>query len=203
MAIVPPIKSFRPITEISRMPLPIAHACIGASVATAAARCLSAKNATRLQIAGAVLAIVPDFDFFFVWVLGMAGWHRAFAHSIAFSVAVAAVVALAFGTDWRRALPVLSAAMASHGLLDYLTSRLAPGPALLWPFSSRRYGAGLIDYLDFSIRVRNPFEFLVLIVEVSMVEALVFIPAFLAMRLVVNKLGSAKGREVAINQETV
>src|SRR5215467_16127560 len=97
MAIVPPIKSFRPITEISRMPLPIAHACIGASVATAAARCLSAKNATRLQIAGAVLAIVPDFDFFFVWVLGMAGWHRAFAHSIVFSVVAVSLDNIKFG----------------------------------------------------------------------------------------------------------
>ena len=90
-------------------------------------------------------------------------------------------------------LLALCGAITSHSLLDVLTSRLAPGAELFWPFSSRRYAAGLVDYLDFSIRVRGPLEFVVLILRVSLIEAMIFVPLFLAIRLIVNRVraGSA------------
>src|SRR5260370_12119043 len=136
------------------MPLPIAHACIGASVATALGSKSSGRADLRLLVAAALLAIVPDFDFFFVWVLKLGpGWHRGFAHSIAFSVVVSSMVAVAFKAKWREAFPVLCAAMASHCLVDAMTSQFAPGAELFWPFYSWRYAAGFVDYFDFSIRV--------------------------------------------------
>jgi membrane-bound metal-dependent hydrolase YbcI (DUF457 family) len=186
------------------MPLPIAHACIGASVATALGPLSSDKNYSKLQITAAILAVVPDFDFFFVWVLRMGpGWHRAFAHSIAFSAVIALAVAFAFRTDWKRAALVLWAAMASHALVDVLTSRLAPGAELFWPFYSRRYSAGFVDYLDFSIRVRGHLEFAFLFLKISLVEAIVFVPLFLTIRLFTNKLRMQRPPEVVIDQQEI
>jgi len=83
--------------------------------------------------------------------------------------------------------------MASHSLLDVLTSRLAPGAELFWPFYSKRYAAGFMDYLDFSIRVRAPLEFLILIVKISVAEAFIFIPLLLAIRLIIDKLKGESG----------
>ena len=154
-----------------------------------------------MLVAAAFLAIVPDLDFFLVWVLRMGpGWHRGFAHSIAFSVAVAALAAIALGLQWRRAFPVLFAAMASHCLMDALTSKLAPGVEFFWPLSSRRYSAGFVDYLDFSIRVRSPLEFMILVLKISVVEAIIFIPLFLLVRLIVHKVKTHKTEEAPIER---
>jgi len=155
-----------------------------------------------LHAAAAILAILPDLDFFFVWVLRMgAGWHRGFSHSIVFSVVVGLLKKKWFRGEWRRAAPVLCAAMLSHSILDVLTSRLAPGPELLWPFYSKRYAAGMVDYLDFSIRVRAPLEFLILVLEISVAEALIFIPLLLVIRLIKNNLRTSRPREVGIEPQ--
>jgi len=155
-----------------------------------------------LQAAASILAIVPDLDFFFVWVLRMGpAWHRGFAHSIAFSLAVGLLVAVWLGGEIRRVFPVLCAAMASHPLLDVLTSRIAPGPELLWPFYSKRYSAGLVDYLDFSIRVRGPLESIILIVKISVAEAFIFTPLFLVIRLITNNLRTGNPQEVEVQPQ--
>ena len=157
-----------------------------------------------LVVAAALLAIAPDLDFLFVWVLRMGpGWHRGFAHSLAFSAVMASLVAVGFNAEWRKAFAVLWAAMGSHCLVDALTSKLAPGPELFWPFSSRRYNAGFFDYLDFSIRVRGPFEFLVFIVKISAVEALIFIPLFLMVGLIANRVASQRSPETAVEQQKI
>ncbi|HKF53901.1 MAG TPA: metal-dependent hydrolase [Blastocatellia bacterium] len=186
------------------MPLPIAHACIGAGVATAIGPPSSDKNYSKLQLAAALLAVVPDLDFIFVWVLNWGpGWHRAFAHSIAFAAIVAFLAAFAFRTEWKRAALVLWAAMSSHALVDLLTSRLAPGAELFWPFYSGRYSAGFVDYLDFSIRVRGHLEFLFLIIKISLVEAIVFIPLLLTIRLLMNKLKTQGACEPVIDHQEI
>jgi len=157
-----------------------------------------------LQLAAAILAVVPDLDFFFVWVLKMGpGWHRAFAHSIAFSAIVAMVVAVAFRADWKRAALVLWAAMLSHALVDVLTSRLAPGAELFWPFYSGRFSAGFIDYLDFSIRVRGHLEFIFLFLKISVVEAIVFIPLLFAIRLLKNRFKTQSACEPVIDHQEI
>jgi len=186
------------------MPLPIAHACIGAGVASAIGPPSSDRNYSKLQVAAAVLAVVPDFDFIFVWVLNWGpGWHRAFAHSIAFSAMVALAVAISFRADWKRAALVLWAAMSSHAFLDGLTSRLAPGAELFWPFYSGRYSAGFLDYLDFSIKVPSHLEFMFLFLKISVIEAIVFIPLLLAIRLLMNKLKPQGACEPAIDHPEI
>jgi len=187
------------------MPLPIAHACIGASIATALAPNAYTKPPSRvLIVVAAFLAVAPDLDFFFVWVLRMgSGWHRGFAHSIVFALLVASLVAVGFRAQWKRALPVLCAATVSHCLLDTLTSRLAPGAELFWPFFSRRYNAGFVDYFDFSIKVRGSLEFSILILKISLVEAIIFIPLFLMVRLVVTRVRARRARQVPIEHQQV
>jgi len=185
------------------MPLPVAHACIGASLARVLAPNADDKFVARLLGAAALLAVVPDLDFFLLWVLKMSpGWHRGFSHSITFSAAVALLASLLlFKSEWRRAFPALWAAMASHCLMDMLTSRLASGPELFWPFSSLRWRAGFFDYLDFSIKVRHPLEFPILFLKISVVEALLFFPFFLAICVTVNRIKSGRATDTAIQEQ--
>jgi hypothetical protein len=116
---------------------------------------------------------------------------------------VAALAGIAFRADGRTVFPVLWAAAASHSMADALVSKLAPGAELFWPFYSRRYSAGLFDYFDFSIRVRGPLEFLVFIVKLSVIEALIFIPIFLVIRLIANRMTSQKAPEAAMEQQKI
>ncbi len=101
----------------------------------------------RVWLLGALCAAAPDLD-----VLGFhAGieygdllGHRGLTHSIPFAAAAAgAIVGLGFrrglpGLGPRRLWLYLFAAVASHGLLDALTSG-GLGIALLAPFDASRY----------------------------------------------------------------
>lgn len=95
----------------------------------------------KLAFAGAAFAILPDAD-----VVGFAfgveyadEWgHRGATHSLVFAGLCAGVAALV----WREARSLtaflfLTFAMASHGLLDTLTSG-GLGAALWWPFDNTR-----------------------------------------------------------------
>lgn len=120
------------------MPTIMTHAVVPLAIAVAAGR---SRISPKLALAAAGLAILPDAD-----VVGFAlgidyadPWgHRGATHSIAFAIACAAALALA----WREARSIgafafLAFAMASHGLLDAFTSG-GLGPALLWPVSDAR-----------------------------------------------------------------
>lgn len=95
----------------------------------------------KLALAGAVFAILPDADVvgFRLGIEYADEWgHRGATHSVVFAGLCAATLALI----WReaRTLPAflfLSFAMASHGLLDTLTSG-GLGAALWWPFDDAR-----------------------------------------------------------------
>lgn len=98
----------------------------------------------KLALAGAVLAMAPDADVI-GFALGVdygAAWgHRGATHSIAFAFMVGAGIALI----WKEARSLtgflfLSLAMASHGILDTLTSG-GLGSALWWPFDNARHFA--------------------------------------------------------------
>lgn len=93
---------------------------------------------------GATLAMLPDAD-----VVGFAlgidyaspFGHRGASHSIAIAALTASVVAIVYQPARNRlAWLFLFVSMASHGLLDALTSG-GLGPALLWPFDETRYFA--------------------------------------------------------------
>jgi len=120
------------------MPTIMTHAIVPLAIAAAAGR---QRIGPRLALAGAALAMLPDADVagFALGVDYADTWgHRGATHAIAFAVIVAGAVALL----WREArswgaFAFLAFAMASHGLLDALTSG-GLGPALLWPASDAR-----------------------------------------------------------------
>lgn len=98
----------------------------------------------KLALAGAIMAMAPDADVI-GFALGIdygATWgHRGATHSIAFAFMIGAVIALI----WKEArsltgLIFLSLSMASHGILDTLTSG-GLGAALFWPFEAARHFA--------------------------------------------------------------
>ncbi len=98
---------------------------------------------TRVALAGAALAVLPDADVigFRFGVDYAAEWgHRGASHSLGF----AALVTIAIAVFWREARDLRCAiflflAAASHGLLDMLTDG-GLGVGLLWPaFDARLF----------------------------------------------------------------
>ena len=101
-----------------------------------------------LALVGAALAILPDADvigFGFGIDYGSVLGHRGISHALASAVIVGALVALCGACWWpgierRWAALFLTAAMASHGLLDTLTDG-GKGVMLFWPISAERWFA--------------------------------------------------------------
>lgn len=125
------------------MPLPVAHGLLGASI-VAAVRRRPSKRAALPLLAGALLANAADLDFVLAFLLRSRAWHRAFSHSLAFALVVCLGLLLTFGRGRARAALAYGLAYASHGLLDYATTKAGGGVELLWPFSSARYGLGWV-----------------------------------------------------------
>lgn len=123
------------------MPTIMTHAIVPLALAAAAGR---ARISPKLALAGAALAVLPDADVagFAIGVDYADPWgHRGATHAMAFAM----VVAGAFASLWREARSIgaflfLAFAMASHGLLNAMTSG-GLGIALLWPISDARYFA--------------------------------------------------------------
>lgn len=137
------------------MPFPIAHALIGTSIVIAGSPHSPRNTGWKPLVIGAALGIVPDLDFVAVWFFHFhRSWHRGFSHSILTAFAVGALLSLwtKQGSPFRWPV-VYGAAMASHGLVDALTS-IKSGASLLWPISSERFAAGLFEYPDFPIRMK-------------------------------------------------
>lgn len=120
------------------VPTIMTHAAIPLCLGIAAGRKIVP---TKIVIAGMVLAMLPDAD-----VIGLsmgipyeADWgHRGASHSIAIAFAVsAALIALLKPPRAFVTFLFLWLAMASHGLLDMLTSG-GLGPAIWWPWSGER-----------------------------------------------------------------
>ena len=120
------------------MPTIMTHAIVPLAIAVAAGRM---HISPKLALAGAGLAMLPDADVvgFAVGIEYADPWgHRGATHAIAFAILVAGTITFV----WREArsagaFAFLVFAMASHGLLDTLTSG-GLGAALLWPVSDVR-----------------------------------------------------------------
>ncbi|WP_374356730.1 metal-dependent hydrolase [Chitinimonas sp.] len=126
------------------MPTILSHAAVPIALAVAVAP----RIPGRLLLAGIALSMLPDLDVL-AFKLGIPYaspfGHRGFSHSLLFAALCAALLATCLRTAelrWPRVFAYLFVAMASHGLLDSLTSG-GLGPALLWPFSSERIFAPL------------------------------------------------------------
>jgi len=165
------------------MPLPLAHALVGGSIAVAAWPERTPAGLRRALVAGALLGVCPDADYLLgrLHVMGW-GWHHAFTHSVAFAVIVGAIVSRALGLrGWRAALacvlPVLS-----HPLLDYLVTE-SHGVELWWPMTGQRYKLGIdeLSYYHF-VRASHGVQTLA---RLCLAEAVLFGPV-LAVTLLVS-----------------
>jgi membrane-bound metal-dependent hydrolase YbcI (DUF457 family) len=132
------------------MPLPLAHGLVGATLPCAIAPRVDTTRAWWVAALGACFAIAPDVDFGFD-VVGIPGGHRGFTHSLTFSLAVGFVLLLWLGWARRREAVAYAAAVASHGLLDWATTRRGAGVELLWPLTDAYMRLGVVSFSEYPI----------------------------------------------------
>jgi membrane-bound metal-dependent hydrolase YbcI (DUF457 family) len=159
------------------MPLPIAHGLIGASIVAAILPDASPVRNWKPLLLGASLSIFPDLDYFLA-----ISWHRSITHSLIFAAIVSMLCFAAAGFAHLRMAIGYAGAVFSHALLDYATTKTMPGVELLWPFSTRRFSLGLVDY--YHLTGVDPVYFLnrdVLmdLLKMGMVELIICLPVFL------------------------
>src|SRR5262245_9753405 len=128
------------------MPLPVAHAILGASVVVVSRPKLSISQDWKAILLGGVLAISPDFDIFFLWAFNLDGsWHRSLSHSLLFALVAGLCVAALTGKARLLEIAAFTSATASHGLVDILVTKTARGVRLFWPLFYR-FKLGMFDY---------------------------------------------------------
>lgn len=161
------------------MPLPVAHGLLGASI-VAALHPRSARGRDVIPLlVGAILANAADFDFLLVFAFQSKAWHRGFSHSLVFALLVCVLPALLLGKQQLKKVLVYGLAFASHGVLDYVTSKQGSGVALLWPFSTARLKFGWLGLSEVPSKL-TPVE----IIEALAVEIALFTPLLLAIWLI-------------------
>lgn len=119
-------------------------AVLHAAVGVAAARAAATVRTGRLMVVLVLLSSLPDLDVI-AFALGIP-YHAPFGHRGAFhSIPVALLVGALCSLDARawqmsrlRMFAVVSAVVASHGLLDAFTDG-GLGIALAWPLSNHRF----------------------------------------------------------------
>lgn len=99
------------------------------------------------------MANAADLDFFLVFILRSRAWHRGFSHSLAFALVVCLVFAGFLGRRHLRQAAAYGLAFASHGLLDYATTKEGGGVQLLWPVSADRLAGGLVGLSELPSRL--------------------------------------------------
>jgi membrane-bound metal-dependent hydrolase YbcI (DUF457 family) len=164
------------------MPLPVAHALVGAGIVAALREDFSLRRDWRPMILGATLAVVPDFDLFFSWVLNLGiKVHGSFTHSIVFALALGSAVSLLFRENAVRGILGYVFATMSHSLLDSATKKEFGGSQLLWPFSNHRFKLGVFsDYEFYPNPGHQPIsEIMHQSVMISGYELMIYLPPLL------------------------
>jgi inner membrane protein len=110
----------------------------------------------------AVLSIVPDLDAFSNAPYGSPLGHRGFTHSLCFALVLSLAVAAATFRRFRFHFwwlgGVYFVVIASHGLLDALTTG-GEGIPFFWPMSDHRFGPwGPIHVADIADDLPNPWR---------------------------------------------
>lgn len=161
------------------MPLPLAHALVGATVATVLRPSQSPPWKTLLICA--FIAVTPDFDYALNWLrISWGGWHHGFTHSIPFALLVGLIIITVL-RDWKvRSYLVFTAAYASHTLLDFLVTE-SRGVALWWPFTNYRYKARFPNPIDYSWSRASWFDTTVDVLQLCFAELVIFLPILLAV----------------------
>jgi membrane-bound metal-dependent hydrolase YbcI (DUF457 family) len=157
------------------MPLPVAHGLLGASI-VAAAHPQPTKRYVMPLLVGAFLANAADLDFFLVVTLHSKGWHRGFSHSIMLALFVCLILNLSLGRRHIREAIAFGFAFASHGVLDYVTTKEGGGIELLWPFCSDRFVFGWVGLSELPSRLPA-----IEIVKSLAVEFALFTPLLVVM----------------------
>ena|SRR5687767_11322385 len=170
------------------MPLPIAHGLLGASVIAWLHPQPAATRNYRPLLIGALLANAADLDFLLVFALQSKAWHRGFSHSIAFALLVCVIFTVALGKPQLRLAIAYGLAFASHGFLDYVTSKEGSGVALLWPFSGERLIFGWWGLSEVPSKL-TPLE----ILGALTLEFMLFTPLLLGVLLLRKALARRSG----------
>ena len=124
------------------MPLPVAHALVGASFVAALQHEETSRRTYAQMLIAALLANAADLDFLLVYAQGSKTWHRAFTHSLVFSLFVCVLLALWLGRRKLKTAVAYGIAFGSHAVLDFVTTKEGSGIELFWPFSERRVMLG-------------------------------------------------------------
>jgi inner membrane protein len=171
------------------MPLPIAHACVGAGVVAAVRpRGESARDLLLPMFVGAVLANCPDLDFAIARVTHDHGWHRGPTHSLLFAAVAGLVILASMGASRLRQAVGYGLALMSHGLLDFATTKVGGGVELLWPFTDERFRLGVVGVSE----IVNGFRLAEMLKD-SLIEALIFIPLLLAVLFLKGTFAHGRG----------
>src|SRR5262245_3480917 len=125
------------------MPLPIAHALMGASMVAAIRPHGPLKRDGKFLLLGAFLGVLPDFDYALSWArFGEKIWHHDFTHSILFAFLIGLVAAAVINHFSLRDVMAYFLATLSHSILDFLFTE-SRGVELFWPFSGKLFKFGL------------------------------------------------------------
>jgi membrane-bound metal-dependent hydrolase YbcI (DUF457 family) len=157
------------------MPLPVAHGLLGASI-LAALHPQPTKRYYCPLLVGAFLANAADLDFFLVVTFHSRAWHRGFSHSIMLALVACLILVLYLGRRHIREAIAYGLAFASHGVLDYVTTKEGGGVELLWPFSSERLVFGWVGLSELPSRLPA-----IEIVKSLVMEFAVFMPLLVLM----------------------
>ena len=163
------------------MPLPLAHSLIGASVAAAIHG--KAPSWWKLLCISAFLGVFPDFDYILNWLhIGWGGWHHGFTHSFVFALFAGAMTVLITGWRTVRSFFAFTAAIASHGLLDYLITE-SRGIALFWPFTNQRYKLLIPNPINYSWSKTSLLDAAFDVLQICLTELIIFGPLLLLVML--------------------
>ena len=158
------------------MPLPVAHALVGASVVAAIQDPGASRRTYSRMVLAALLANAADLDFILVYALGSKTWHRAFTHSLVFSLLVFVLLALSLGRSRLKTAVAYGIAFGSHAVLDFVTTKEGSGIELFWPFSEKRVMLGLWGLSEWPSRLTT-WQ----IVEALALEFALFTPVLVAI----------------------
>ena len=160
------------------MPLPVAHGLLGASLVAAVYPQATQRRYSFALLAGALFANAADLDFLLVFAFHSKQWHRGFTHSVGFALVICLLLAFLLGRQRLKQALAYGLAFASHGILDYMTSKKGSGVELLWPFSAERMKLGWWSLSEVPSQL-PPTE----IMKTLGVEFGLFVPLLLAVLL--------------------
>ena len=123
---------------------------------------------------GAALANAPDLDFLSSIATHTRVWHRGFTHSLVFAFAVALCLLICLGWRRRREAITYGLAFASHGPLDFATTKIGAGVELLWPFTNEKYGLRVWSLSELPSLAPS-----LVMLRFLAVESAIFLPLFL------------------------